>query len=108
MGALPSIGDRRVTSTIPGSPALDGLVVLGISRVLAGPLAGQILGDHGANVIKVESFNGDDTRGYGPPFVGEDAAYFLGLNRNKRSIAVDCPGRRAGTCCWIWCWAPTC
>ncbi|CCJ57271.1 conserved hypothetical protein [Bordetella bronchiseptica MO149] len=89
MGALPSIGDRRVTSTIPGSPALDGLVVLDISRVLAGPLAGQILGDHGANVIKVESFNGDDTRGYGPPFVGEDAAYFLGLNRNKRSIAVD-------------------
>lgn len=70
-------------------PTLDGLVVLDISRVLAGPLAGQTLGDHGADIIKVESFGGDDTRGYGPPFVGDDASYFLGLNRNKKGIALD-------------------
>lgn len=69
--------------------ALDGLMVLDISRVLAGPYAGQILGDHGADIVKVEAFTGDDTRGYGPPFVRNDASYFLGLNRNKRGIAVD-------------------
>lgn len=69
--------------------ALEGVVVLDISRVLAGPFAAQILGDHGAEVIKVESFNGDDTRGYGPPFVDGDAPYYVGLNRNKKDIALD-------------------
>jgi crotonobetainyl-CoA:carnitine CoA-transferase CaiB-like acyl-CoA transferase len=69
---------------------LSGCRILDLSRVLAGPLATQILGDLGADVIKVERpEQGDDTRHWGPPFVGEDAAYFLSLNKNKRSITVD-------------------
>jgi crotonobetainyl-CoA:carnitine CoA-transferase CaiB-like acyl-CoA transferase len=63
---------------------------LDLSRVLAGPLATQILGDLGADVVKVERpGEGDDTRQWGPPFVGEDSAYYLSLNRNKRSVTVD-------------------
>ncbi|MET4578223.1 CaiB/BaiF CoA transferase family protein [Ottowia thiooxydans] len=69
--------------------ALDGVVVLDISRVLAGPFAAQILGDHGAEVIKLESYEGDDTRAYGPPFLDGDAPYYIGLNRNKKNLAVD-------------------
>lgn len=76
--------------------ALDGVRVLDLSRVLAGPWASQLLGDLGAEVIKIERPGaGDDTRGWGPPFlkndVGEttDAAYFLSANRNKKSVAVD-------------------
>jgi len=72
--------------------ALAGTVVIDASRVLAGPFAGQILGDHGAEVIKVETFSGDDTRAYGPPFFGEDAPYYLGLNRNKKDLALDLGG----------------
>jgi crotonobetainyl-CoA:carnitine CoA-transferase CaiB-like acyl-CoA transferase len=69
---------------------LSGRRVLDLSRVLAGPLATQILGDLGADVIKVERpGDGDDTRRWGPPFVGSDAAYFFALNRNKRSVVVD-------------------
>jgi crotonobetainyl-CoA:carnitine CoA-transferase CaiB-like acyl-CoA transferase len=69
---------------------LSGRRILDLSRVLAGPLATQILGDLGADVIKVERPDGgDDTRLWGPPFVGDDAAYFFALNRNKRSIVVD-------------------
>lgn len=71
---------------------LAGTVVLDASRVLAGPFAGQLLGDHGAEVIKVESFDGDDTRGYGPPFVNGTAPYFMGLNRNKQDLALDLSG----------------
>jgi formyl-CoA transferase/CoA:oxalate CoA-transferase len=63
---------------------------LDLSRVLAGPLATQTLADLGADVVKIERpGEGDDTRGWGPPFAGEDAAYFLALNRNKRSVTVD-------------------
>ncbi|WP_281301534.1 MULTISPECIES: CaiB/BaiF CoA-transferase family protein [unclassified Iodidimonas] len=76
--------------------ALSNLRVLDLSRVLAGPWAGQILGDLGADVIKVERpITGDDTRSWGPPYLkdkdGKDreAAYYLGANRNKRSICVD-------------------
>jgi crotonobetainyl-CoA:carnitine CoA-transferase CaiB-like acyl-CoA transferase len=73
----------------PGAP-LRGLRVLDFSRILAGPLCTQVLGDLGADVVKVERpGEGDDTRQWGPPFVGDDAAYFLSLNRNKRSIALD-------------------
>jgi len=70
--------------------ALDGIVVLDLTRVLAGPLATMLLGDSGADVIKVERpGSGDDTRGWGPPFVGTESAYYLGVNRNKRSITLD-------------------
>lgn len=76
-------------------PALDGTLVVDLSRALAGPHAGQVLGDLGARVIKVEApGSGDDTRSWGPPFVsGSDGAeystYFLSCNRNKESIALD-------------------
>jgi crotonobetainyl-CoA:carnitine CoA-transferase CaiB-like acyl-CoA transferase len=75
------------------SGCLAGTLVLDASRVLAGPFAGQLLGDHGAEVIKVESFDGDDTRGYGPPFVNGTAPYFMGLNRNKQDLALDLSGQ---------------
>ncbi|MEW6256126.1 MAG: CaiB/BaiF CoA-transferase family protein [Pseudomonadota bacterium] len=77
--------------------ALDGVKVLDLSRVLAGPWCAQTLGDLGADVIKVEApGQGDDTRAWGPPFLAEEgetlsgqSAYFLCANRNKRSIAID-------------------
>jgi crotonobetainyl-CoA:carnitine CoA-transferase CaiB-like acyl-CoA transferase len=72
---------------VPG--ALSGLRVLDMSRVLAGPLCCMMLGDHGADVIKVEPPAGDETRTWGPPFVDGESAYYLGINRNKRSIALD-------------------
>ena len=69
---------------------LRGIRVLDLTRVLAGPLATMVLADLGAEVLKVERpGTGDDTRAWGPPFVGDDAAYFLSLNRNKRSIVLD-------------------
>ena len=69
---------------------LDGLLVADFSRVLAGPFAAMTLGDLGADVVKVERpGGGDDTRAWGPPWRGEDATYYLGLNRNKRSVALD-------------------
>jgi crotonobetainyl-CoA:carnitine CoA-transferase CaiB-like acyl-CoA transferase len=74
---------------VDGLP-LAGCRILDLSRVLAGPLATQTLGDLGADVIKVERPDGgDDTRQWGPPFVVGDAAYYLSLNRNKRSVTVD-------------------
>ena len=73
-----------------GAAPLEGVRVVDLSRILAGPLATMVLADLGADVIKVERpGTGDDTRQWGPPFVGGDATYFLSLNRNKRSIAVD-------------------
>ncbi|HTD79616.1 MAG TPA: CoA transferase, partial [Chloroflexota bacterium] len=72
---------------MPG--ALHGLRVLDMSRVLAGPFCCMMLGDHGADVIKVEPPEGDETRRYGPPFVDGESTYYLGINRNKRSIALD-------------------
>ena len=75
---------------VPTGLPLAGIRVADFSRVLAGPLATMLLGDLGADVVKVERpGTGDDTRGWGPPFVGDDAAYFLSLNRNKRSVALD-------------------
>jgi len=69
---------------------LSGIRVADFTRVLAGPLATMLLADLGADVIKVERpGTGDDTRTWGPPFVDVDAAYFLSLNRNKRSVALD-------------------
>src|SRR5215212_7838406 len=69
---------------------LDGLLVADFSRVLAGPFAAMTLGDLGADVVKVERpGGGDDTRAWGPPWHGRDSTYYLGLNRNKRSVALD-------------------
>lgn len=83
--------------TQPDGPelSLSGYRVLDLSRILAGPYCTMILGDQGADVIKVERpGTGDDTRTWGPPFVGGESAYYLCCNRNKRSIAVDLKNRR--------------
>jgi crotonobetainyl-CoA:carnitine CoA-transferase CaiB-like acyl-CoA transferase len=77
-----------MVSTSSGG-ALAGVKVIDLSRVLGGPYCTQILGDHGADVIKIEPPQGDETRGWGPPFVNGTASYFLGTNRNKRALAVD-------------------
>lgn len=74
----------------PSEGSLDGLRVVDLSRVLAGPLCTQILADHGAEVIKFEPPQGDETRHWGPPFLDDGmSAYFGGINRNKRNISVD-------------------
>jgi crotonobetainyl-CoA:carnitine CoA-transferase CaiB-like acyl-CoA transferase len=77
----------------PRTGPLSGTVVVDLTRALAGPHAGMMLGDLGARVIKVETpGGGDDTRGWGPPFVGDDgevSTYFLSCNRNKESVALD-------------------
>ena len=70
--------------------ALDGIRVLDLSRILAGPICTMMLGDLGAEVIKVERpGTGDDTRTWGPPFSGGESAYYLCCNRNKKSITVN-------------------
>jgi crotonobetainyl-CoA:carnitine CoA-transferase CaiB-like acyl-CoA transferase len=73
----------------PPPSALTGLRVVDLTRVLAGPSCTQTLADHGADVIKVESPQGDETRRWGPPFVEGSAPYYLGLNRNKKGIVLD-------------------
>jgi len=79
---------------VSGPKLLDGIKVLDLSRVLAGPWSGQILADYGADVVKVERpVEGDDTRTWGPPWWGDAkermSAYYLSTNRGKRSIAID-------------------
>lgn len=72
--------------------ALEELIVLDFSRDIAGPLVGQMLGDLGANVIKIERPGyGDESREWGPPLAGDDhySAYFVAFNRNKRSLSLD-------------------
>ncbi|MEP1587498.1 MAG: CoA transferase [Tateyamaria sp.] len=90
--------DASKTNTAKTPGALDGVFVLDLSRILAGPTATQLLGDLGATVIKVENpkTGGDDTRGWGPNYAkGTDgqptdlSAYFMAANRNKQSISVD-------------------
>ena len=74
----------------PHPGPLDGIRVLDLTRVLAGPYCTMFLGDLGAEVVKVEQPGvGDDTRGWGPPFTGGESAYFLCVNRNKKSVTVD-------------------
>ncbi len=72
---------------------LDDVVVVDLTRALAGPHAAMMLGDLGARVIKVESPTGDDSRGWGPPFVGPsdepESTYFMAANRNKESVIAD-------------------
>jgi crotonobetainyl-CoA:carnitine CoA-transferase CaiB-like acyl-CoA transferase len=102
--AVPAGGDDGSSSregsspqTPPDSPGkpirpgpLAGIRVLDLTRALSGPFATMILGDLGADVIKVEdTWHGDDTRRWGPPFQGDDAAYFLSINRNKRGLSVN-------------------
>ncbi len=69
--------------------ALAGIKVIDLSRVLGGPYCTQMLADHGAEVIKIEPPQGDETRTWGPPFQGDAASYFIGINRNKRGVALD-------------------
>jgi len=85
-----------MVDTAVDGKALEGLRVLDLSRILAGPYCTMLLGDLGAEVIKVERpGSGDDTRTWGPPFSGGESAYYLCCNRNKRSITVDL-GRERG------------
>ena len=69
--------------------ALGDLVVLDLSHALAGPFASTMLGDYGAEIIKIEPLEGEIARAWGPPFYGDESAYFVNLNRNKKSIALD-------------------
>ena len=69
--------------------ALAGIKVVDCTRVLGGPYCTQMLGDHGADIIKIEPPQGDEVRDWGPPFHEGDASYFIGVNRNKRSIGLD-------------------
>jgi formyl-CoA transferase len=75
---------------MPGPGPLAGLTIVDLTRVLSGPYCTMLLGDMGARVIKIEHpRHGDDTRAWGPPFVGEESAYFLSINRNKESVTLD-------------------
>ncbi|CAN7430209.1 CoA transferase [Variovorax sp. LjRoot290] len=78
-----------MNASLSSAGALAGIRVLDISRILGGPYCGQILGDHGADVLKVEPPQGDDTRTWGPPFKDGVASYYHGLNRNKRTMHLD-------------------
>jgi crotonobetainyl-CoA:carnitine CoA-transferase CaiB-like acyl-CoA transferase len=86
--------------TVP-TGALQDVVVLDLTRILSGPFATMTLADLGADVVKVEQVGtGDDTRVWGPPFQGDAAAYFLAVNRNKRSIAVDLKSPQGRAAVW--------
>src|ERR1041384_6191357 len=76
-------------TTDSATGAMSGLRVIDLTRVLGGPYCTQILADPRADVIKVEPPAGDEVRDWGPPFHDDDAAYFVGINRNKRSIGLD-------------------
>src|SRR3712207_8664390 len=69
--------------------ALAGLKVIDLTRVLGGPYCTMILSDHGAEVIKIEPPQGDETRAWGPPFHEDDASYYIGVNRNKKALALE-------------------
>ena len=87
----------------PSGGMLDGIRVIDLTRVLGGPFGTRILADHGADVIKIEPPQGDEVRDWGPPFDKGDASYFIGVNRNKRSIALDLAKpevERSCSCSW--------
>ena len=86
------------------SGPLDGIRVLDLSRVLAGPYCTMVLGDLGAEIIKIEHpVGGDDTRDWGPPFLGsgdsQESCYFLSINRNKKSVCVNLKDERGLVTC---------
>ena len=81
--------NQQVPGASPGTGPLAGLLVADFSRILAGPYATMLLGDLGAEVVKVESPGGDDTRTWQPPVRDGVSTYYLGVNRNKRSVALD-------------------
>ena len=86
------ITDYRLPITCPMPSSylpLDGIRVADFSRVLAGPYCTMMMGDLGADVVKVESPSGDDTRRWGPPYQGGESAYYLSCNRNKRSVVLN-------------------
>src|ERR1700710_1245653 len=82
-------GAETMDADLPTTGPLAGLLVADFSRVLAGPYATQLMGDLGADVIKVESPDGDETRGWMPPQRDGVSTYYLGVNRNKRDVVLD-------------------
>jgi crotonobetainyl-CoA:carnitine CoA-transferase CaiB-like acyl-CoA transferase len=88
-GWVVAMASPAVADAVPGSGPLAGLLVADFSRVLAGPYCTMLLGDLGADVVKVESPAGDDTRHWVPPSRGDTGTYYLAINRNKRSIVLD-------------------
>ena len=82
-------GHLKLRREVSNMGALDGLVVLDLSRLLAGPFCTQLLSDLGATVWKIESPWGDDTRRWGPPFVQGESAYYLSANRGKKSVVIN-------------------
>ncbi|CAN5676931.1 CoA transferase [soil metagenome] len=92
--------DEKEEQTGGGLP-LAGVRVLDLTRVMTGPYCTMMLGDLGADVVKVEMpGKGDDTRSWGPPFQGEESTYFLSVNRNKRSIALDLKSEQGQEALW--------
>lgn len=80
---------QKLSSMKKNAPILQGIRVLDLSRILVGPLSSMILSDLGAEVLKVESFAGDETRKWGPPFNNSSSTYYLSINRNKKSICLN-------------------
>jgi formyl-CoA transferase len=89
MTDAPPTAETGADSRTVNPGALAGIRVIDLTRVLGGPYCTMILSDHGAEVIKIEPPQGDEVRAWGPPFLDGTASYFLGVNRNKRSIALD-------------------
>src|SRR5262245_16797086 len=87
--------------TLPGVKPLEGVFVLDLARILAGPYCTMTLGDLGARVVKIEEpKKGDDTRGWGPPFWNGESAYYLAVNRNKESVTLNLKHARGREVLW--------
>ena len=86
-GSIKAQAAGKGLAHFPG--ALAGLKIIDLTRVLGGPFCTMIMSDHGAEVIKIEPPQGDEVRDWGPPFHDDDASYFIGINRNKKSLALN-------------------